>query len=282
MKLPQKEYPPNYIHKSNFPSDKSAALPFQVLKCGFSNERELNCDADYGEFIIFYVLEGVAQYTKYKDIQYVHKEHIIISNCNTRLRFSKATSSRKYFYVLFSGTHAKLYYNMIRGKKGMIPISPLHNISSHFTALCSCTYTKDLYVQMEACYLVHQIIHELLIVTHEIEEARLLTPVQQTIVNTALKYIDDHYKDELSVDIICQKVNFSKFYFCKIFKEHTGETLYQYLAEYRVNKSKEYLTYSKLSIHAIATEVGFKNTLAYSRSFKKLTDMTPSEFREAF
>ena len=60
------------------------------------------------------------------------------------------------------------------------------------------------------------------------------------------------------------------------------KTLYQYLTEYRVNKSKEYLTYSKLSIHAIATEVGFKSTLTYSRSFKKLTDMTPSEFREAF
>ncbi len=282
MKLPQKEYPPQYIHKSNLLSDKSVNLPFQVLQCGYSNERELKCNANYSEFIIFYILEGVAQYTKYKEVQYVHKEHIIISNCNTRLRFSKATPDWKYFYVIFSGSHAKLYYNMIRGKKGVIPVTPLHNITVHFTTLCSYTYTKSLYIQMEACYLLHQIIHELLIVTHEIEKARLLTPVRQTIVNTALRYIDEHYMDELSVDTICQKVNFSKFYFCKLFKEHTGKTLYQYLTEYRVNKSKEYLTYSKLSIHAIATEVGFKNTLTYSRSFKKLTDMTPSEFREAF
>ena len=282
MKLPQKEYPSKYIHKSNILPDKSVTLPFQVLRCGFSNEREVNCDANYAEFIIFYVLEGIAQYMKYKETQYVHPEHIVISNCNTRLRFSRATPEWRYFYVIFTGSHAKLYYNMIRGKKGVIPITPLHNIASHFTTLCSYTYTKDLFVQMEACYQIHQIIHELLIATHEIEEARLLTPVQQTIVNTALKYIDEHYKDELSIDIICQKVNFSKYYFCKIFKEHTGKTLYQYMTEYRVNKSKEYLTYSKLSVHAIAMEVGFKNTLTFSRSFKKFTDMTPSEFREAF
>ena len=94
--------------------------------------------------------------------------------------------------------------NAFRGK-----VTPLHNITVHFTTLCSYTYTKSLYIQMEACYLLHQIIHELLIVTHEIEKARLLTPVRQTIVNTALRYIDEHYMDELSVDTICQKVNFS-------------------------------------------------------------------------
>ena len=175
MKLPQKEYPPKYIHKSNLLSDKSVNLPFQVLQCGYSNERELKCNANYSEFIIFYILDGIAQYTKYKDVQYVHKEHIIISNCNTRLRFSKATPNWRYFYIIFSGTHAKLYYNMIRGKKGVIPVTPLHNISVHFTSLCSYHYTKDLFIQMEACYLLHQIIHELLIVTHEIDEARLLT-----------------------------------------------------------------------------------------------------------
>ena len=118
--------------------------------------------------------------------------------------------------------------------------------------------------------------------TRNINEARLLTPVQQTVVNTALKYIDEHYKEELTIDKICAKVSFSKYYFCKIFKEHTGMTLHQYLTEYRVNKSKEYLTYSKLPIHAVALEVGFKNTLNYSRSFKQYVKMTPSEYREAF
>lgn len=135
---------------------------------------------------------------------------------------------------------------------------------------------------MQSCFLLHQIIHELIQVTWEINAARLLTPVQQTVVNTVLRYIDEHYKEELTIDSLCAEVSFSKYYFCKIFKEHTGQTLHQYLTEYRVNKSKEYLTYSKLPIHAVALEVGFKNTLTYSRCFKQYMDMTPSEYREAF
>ena len=282
MKLPQKEFPPNYIHKTNPLPNKYVSLPFQLVRCGFTNERHLSFESNYTDFVIFYVLEGVAQYTKYKDVRYINPETIIISNCNTKLSFSKATAGWKYFYVVFCGSHAKLYYNMIRDTQGIIPILPLHNIRGYFTDLCLMHYKEDIYVQMQACYLLHRIIHELIQVTRNINEARLLTPVQQTVVNTALKYIDEHYKEELTIDKICAKVSFSKYYFCKIFKEHTGMTLHQYLTEYRVNKSKEYLTYSKLPIHAVALEVGFKNTLNYSRSFKQYVKMTPSEYREAF
>lgn len=282
MKLLQKEYSKNYISRTNYLTDKSVPLPFQLVTCGYSNERHRTFDANYTDFVIFYILEGTAQYTKYKDVSYIGKDNIIISNCNTKISFSRATSEWKYFYTVFRGTHAKLYYNMIRDMKGIIPITPLHNISAYFTELCEYTYDSTLFSQIQACFQLHQIIHELVLVTQEINAARLATPVQQTVVNNALKYIDQHYQEELSIDQICQKVSFSKYYFCKLFKEHTGMTLYQYLTEYRVNKSKEYLTYSKLPIHAIALEVGFKNTLTYSRSFKKITKMTPSEYRERF
>ena len=171
---------------------------------------------------------------------------------------------------------------MIRDSQGVIPITPLHAISSYFTDLCRLDYTQSIYIQMQSCFLLHQIIHELIQVTWEINAARLLTPVQQTVVNTVLRYIDEHYKEELTIDSLCAEVSFSKYYFCKIFKEHTGQTLHQYLTEYRVNKSQEYLTYSQLPIHAVALEVGFKNTLTYSRCFKQYMDMTPSEYREAF
>lgn len=282
MKIRQKELPKKYVTKANPLHDKSISLPFQVLQCGFSNEKHLHIDQSYANFVIFYVLEGVAQYSKFKEMRYINKEMIVISNCNTKLSFSRATPVCQYFYVVFTGTHAKLYYNMIRDTKGVIPITPLHAISGFFTDLCKLHYSQSIYIQMESCFLLHQIIHELIQITWEIDEARLITPVQQTVVNTVLRYIDEHYKEELTIDSICAEVSFSKYYFCKIFKEHMGQTLHQYLTEYRVNKSKEYLTYSKLPIHAVALEVGFKNTLTYSRCFKQYTDMTPSEYREAF
>ncbi len=282
MKKPQKDLPKKHVFKTNPLHDKSVSLPFQLVQCSFSNDRHVTIETSYANFVIFYVMRGVAQYTKFKDMRYINKENIVISNCNTKLSFSKATPDWLYFYVVFTGTHAKLYYNMIRDTQGIIPVTPLHGISGYFTDLCRIHYSQSIYVQMEACFLLHQIIHELIQVTWEINEARMITPAQQTVVNTVLRYIDDHYKEELTIDSICAEVSFSKYYFCKIFKEHMGQTLHQYLTEYRVNKSKEYLTYSKLPIHAVALEVGFKNTLTYSRCFKQYVNMTPSEYREAF
>ena len=266
---------------NNIP-EKSILLPFHPVQCGYANKRRQEFEANYSHFLIFYMLEGTAQYTKSRGTSYIEADHIILSNCNTKITVSKASYSWKYFYIVFTGSHAKLYYNIIRNTRGIIPISPLHNISSYFTELCKLEYSQDLHVQMQACYLLHTIIHELILVTHEIQSARLLTPVQQTVVNTAVKYIETHYMENLSVDDICQKVSFSKYYFCKLFKEHTGMSPYQYLTDYRVNKSKEFLSYSKLTIHAIAIDVGFKNTLAYSRAFKNLIGTTPSEYRENF
>ncbi len=132
---------------------------------------------------------------------------------------------------------------------------------------------------MEACYLLHQIIHELLIVTHEIDEARLLTPVQQTIVNTALKYIDEHYKDDLSVDSICQKVNFSKFYFCKIFKQCFQKSFIMYLSEFRVEKAKELLEDTMVNIKDVSSSVGYRDSNYFAKVFKRMTGCTPSDYR---
>ena len=61
-----------------------------------------------------------------------------------------------------------------------------------------------------------------------------------------------------------------------------GITIHQYVSEFRVNKSKELLTYSKLSINAVAASVGYKNPLTYSRAFEKSMHMTPSEYRKNF
>ena len=50
----------------------------------------------------------------------------------------------------------------------------------------------------------------------------------------------------------------------------------------RINRAKELLSYSKLSVATIATEMGFKNTLTFIRNFKAYTNMTPSEYRQNF
>lgn len=101
-------------------------------------------------------------------------------------------------------------------------------------------------------------------------------------MNAALRYIAEHFKEGITVDDVCGNIGFSKHYFCRVFKENTGMTIHRYINESRINRAKELLSYSKLSVATIATEMGFKNTLTFIRNFKAYTNMTPSEYRQNF
>ncbi|MEF9917115.1 MAG: AraC family transcriptional regulator [Lachnospiraceae bacterium] len=284
MKIPKRLFPVEYIHKENKITAQTESLPFYIKECGYGNERKfsLGNENNYSEYLLLYSISGVVRFTKNQNTQYVHQDNIIVSACNTPLTFTRTTKDWTFFYIVICGSHAKKYYNLIRTPSCVLPASPLNHTLDYFIEAVSLNFKKEVYTDMQASLIVHNILFELYRISYNVLKAKAIIPVQETIVNQALRYISVHYKKDLDIDTICNEVNFSKYYFCKIFKEHTGITIHQYVNEFRVNKSKELLSYSKLSINAISTNVGFKNTLTYSRAFKNSMHMTPSEYRKNF
>ncbi|MCL2865028.1 MAG: AraC family transcriptional regulator [Lachnospiraceae bacterium] len=284
MKLPKRNFPKNYIKQKCESTSARNSLPFFIKECGYSNDKKFSVgkNNNYDEFIILYPLSGIVRFSKNHSTLYVQPNNVIVSACNAPLTFTQASKNWRYLYIVFQGTHAKRYYNMLRTSTSVIPCSPLTSIIDYLLDAVTIKFDGETYDDIRAGLIVHNILFELFVISQNIIAARVITPVQETVVIQSLKYIATNYMKELNVDIICEEVSFSKFYFCKLFKEHTGQTVHQYLSEFRVNKSKELLTYSKLSINAIATSVGFHNTLTYSRAFKNFLHMTPSEYRKNF
>lgn len=280
MKLQHIHTPDEYVNRTDCPNEWAGALPFHPVRWGYSNNGTVDFNIDHSAFVIFYVLDGIACYN---NSVYVGRDNLIISGCDGKLSISRATPQWEFFYVAVGGVHAKFYYDTIHARKSVIPAGPAANsLTLCFTDLCNLPPLESVYDDMQACYLVHQILHDLLQIIREAGRGRPTAPARLRVVDLARKYIEEHYREELTVELICQQVGFSKFYLCRLFKERTGLTLHQYLTSYRVCVSREYLTRSKLAVHAIAREVGFKSTLTYSRAFKQYMNMTPSEYREAF
>ena len=100
-------------------------------------------------------------------------------------------------------------------------------------------------------------------------------------VTRAIDYIEKNYTSEISIDDLCMELNINKCYFCSVFKKETGSTFINYLNSYKVEKSKELLKNTTLSLLDIALSVGFNNQSYYSTVFKKITSQTPLEFRDA-
>lgn len=95
------------------------------------------------------------------------------------------------------------------------------------------------------------------------------------------EYISQHYMDEtLSVKDISGHVFLSTSYVCTFFKNETGQTLNQYLTEYRMERAKQLLEDPRYKISDISSKVGYSDGNYFGKSFKKYSGLSPSEYRE--
>ncbi len=102
----------------------------------------------------------------------------------------------------------------------------------------------------------------------------------ENIVAKATHYLEEHYRRDISLDEVSREVNINPYYFSKRFKEETGVNFIDYLTGIRIKKAKELLADPALSIKEICTMSGYSDPNYFSRIFKKVENITPSDYRE--
>lgn len=98
-------------------------------------------------------------------------------------------------------------------------------------------------------------------------------------IDTALTYIENNYFGEIDLADIAKASNYSLSHFIRRFRQVTKLSPYQYLRQYRVNRSKTLLTTTDRALSAIAEQVGFTNVNSYIRNFQAFEGMSPTEYR---
>ena len=91
-------------------------------------------------------------------------------------------------------------------------------------------------------------------------------------------YIVSHLCEELSVGALCNKYGLSQTALYQLFKKSFGESVVQVIRNERINKAKELLKESKISISEVANEVGIPDANYFTRTFKQVTGKTPKEY----
>lgn len=104
----------------------------------------------------------------------------------------------------------------------------------------------------------------------------------ETELNTAdliLSYIEENYGGELSVQKMAEQFAYSEVYFCRLFKQHFGESFISYLTEYRIRKAVELLENTNLSVKDIGKKVGYEDSNYFTKVFKRVKNVSPSEYK---
>ena len=107
-------------------------------------------------------------------------------------------------------------------------------------------------------------------------------PVARERVNAILVYVNEHYAEKIRLEDLVDVVHINKYYICKIFQQCTGQTLLNYINIVRIQKAVEKLIGTNESVTQIAFSVGFQDINYFSRNFKKVMNVSPTDIRKKY
>lgn len=96
-----------------------------------------------------------------------------------------------------------------------------------------------------------------------------------------MEYIDENYKEKIYIDDLAEKLMVSPDYFTRMFKESIGKTPIDYINGLRINRALELLENPRLSVAAVAEEIGFCNPNYFHKIFKQYMDVSPIAYRKS-
>ncbi|NLC68038.1 MAG: helix-turn-helix transcriptional regulator, partial [Clostridiaceae bacterium] len=96
-----------------------------------------------------------------------------------------------------------------------------------------------------------------------------------------IKYLNDNYFKEVSMEMVASEIGISYSYLRKIFMKIFGCSFSYYINLLRVNKAKKLLEETCMGVSNIAVAVGYNNEKSFYRNFKKITGFTPLEYKRS-
>lgn len=161
----------------------------------------------------------------------------------------------------------QILYSFLRDK-GVLANKLFHGDTYHFLSrnAKNSVYDMNLYL--------HYIIH--------LTRSYLVkTSSDKSIAESMQDYVDQHYSEDISRNTLTDIFYLDPDYASKLFKKETGLSFKNYIINKRIEVAKNLLTTTDLPINTVADNVGYGNYSYFTRLFKKVTDMTPAEYRNA-
>ena len=119
--------------------------------------------------------------------------------------------------------------------------------------------------------------------TENLKKKHILVEPHETvnsfIVKNAMKYIDEHYNEKLTLPEVAEKTYVSQWHLSKLLNKEMKKSFSEILNDTRIKRAKKLLEDSSLRIGDVAREVGFLDFAHFSRVFKKVEGISANEYR---
>lgn len=100
----------------------------------------------------------------------------------------------------------------------------------------------------------------------------------RSIIESSVRYIDDHLKEPLSVETLASQAGFSPYYYCRLFSLYMGMPVMEYVRHRRLAKGASEICEGR-RILDVAMDYGFESHNGFSKAFRKVYGFSPNEYR---
>lgn len=180
-------------------------------------------------------------------------------------------------WLHFDGVCARGYYEAVMNSRG--PVITLKNtyrfekyLHKIYLAFKDGSSVKEPLLNN---YIVNLLTE--LLVSRDAEDPNMISA---GIISDSISYINDHLTEELSLNELAARVSLSPFYFSRLFKKETGFSPHNYIITTRISNARFLLMSTDDSIKEICYSSGFTSESGFCTTFKKMTGITPSEYRD--
>lgn len=102
------------------------------------------------------------------------------------------------------------------------------------------------------------------------------------IVDSAIRYIDEHVCSKISIDDLAECAHANRSYLSAKFKKETGLSIMEYINKKKIEEAERLLRFSDKSLIAIASYLSFSSQSHFQNTFKKVTGKTPTQYQREF
>ena len=157
-------------------------------------------------------------------------------------------------------------------EKSGLSVITIDEITQKYTQLSSATYNAELQTRYQIDMIVEltKAVHN-----HKLSLDKYSPPIQRV-----MEYINLHLGDHISNDDLAANASMSISHLSKVFKKETGGTMTEYIALMRCKKAAGLLKKTDLPVQEISSYVGYSDNNYFVKVFKKIYDLTPSEYRK--
>ena len=246
---------------------------------------------DHSAIEILLTLEGMVTYTIEDKVYQVRKGEILIIPQDTAHSLTMEEGSSRYLYLFEPDAimtmrdikSMAIYFNK--------PFHLRDGSDAHVRIRELRLRAKDLYEKRElmwntACYScilrVYATLGQRYLSGIRPRTADNMRNMDSEVINAVMTYINNHYREELSLENVAGFAGFSRYYFSRSFKKQTGYSFKDYLCQKRLQVAMDLLIRTNRSMRDVAIESGFGSVATFNRVFREKKGCTPTQYRAIY